>query len=531
MAPQHANALNCLGLAFQKQARLDDAIDCYSRAVAASPQFAIAHYNLGFLLRLRGRHSDALVSLQKAAVLQPSLAEAHYELGNLYSDQGRQAEAAEHYEKVVALWPDHADARNNLGLTFLRRDMLDEAAACFEEAIRLKPQSMAAHNNLGDIRHKQGRLNEALACADTAIGLAPEVAGLYITKGIVLQDMGRFDEAEACYARAQALEPEVRTWQFNHALLLLLRGRLAEGWKQYESRFYPGSPARAIGFPQPQWAGESLEGKSLLIWEDQGIGDEILFASQFAELAARAGRCVIECAPKLVSLFARSFPGAQVVPRTSPPHRAMQEGIDFQISAGSLARWLRPTIEAFPRQQGYLLPDAERLAHWKKRLAELGPDLKVGICWRSKLRGGLRHLHYTALDDWGPILTVPGVRFVNLQYDDCAAEIAAAKRRFGISVQVFEEVDLFDDLDEAAALIGALDLVVTAPTAVSRLAAAQGIPTWEMSYGHSWVSLGTNHVPWLPAHRQHARRWDQPWSEIIAAIGDDLKLAAAQRAE
>jgi hypothetical protein len=310
-------------------------------------------------------------------------------------------------------------------------------------------------------------------------------------------------------------------------LALLTQGKLDEGWQCYRHRYCDGGATGKREFPQPHWGGEDLRDKTILIWESQGIGDEMLFANMFPNLIARSHRCVIECAPKLVPLFGRSFPASLVVPRTDPPHPATQENIDFQIPAADAAQWLRPRLESFPRHDGYLTADPERVAHWQSRLATLGAGLKVGFCWRSSVASGRRHLHYTSLDQWGPIFAVPGVHFVNLQYDDCAAELAAAHQRFGIPLHAFAEVDLFNDLGEAAALTKAMDLVITAPTAAGRLAAAQGVPTWEMGCGTTWVSLGTDHVPWLPSLRLFMRQWNQPWEGIIAALAEQLQARVA----
>ncbi|HLP66485.1 MAG TPA: glycosyltransferase, partial [Rhizobium sp.] len=348
--------------------------------------------------------------------------------------------------------------------------------------------------------------------------------------GLLLQDMGRFDEAEVAYRRSLALDPSIeQRAQYNLGLACLCGGKLAEGWAHHELRFVRSDGAAKRSFPHPAWQGEPLAGKSLLIWGEQGIGDELLFASLFGETIERADSCVIECAAKLVPLFSRSFPGAQVVAASNPPHPATLQSFDFQSSAGGLARWLRPTLDSFPDRAGYLVPDPDRVAYWRERLDQLGPGLKVGFCWRSSLLAGTRKLHCTTIDLWGPIFAVPGIHFVNLQYDNCADELDDARRRFGVPLHVFPEVDLFNDLDEAAALTRALDLVVSAPTAASFLAAALGVPTWMMNYATAWQTLGTPHLPWFPSMRYYKRLWNQPWEEIIDRVAHDLRESQSSR--
>lgn len=521
--PDYAEAINNMGFVCLRQGRYDDAERYLTRAVSLNPSLANAHYNLGLTLQLRKRHTEAATYFKKAIGLNPVFAEAHYELGNSLLHQSQPDAAALCYRQAIVLRPDHHQAWNNLGLVLLRQEQLDEAMSCFHEAIRVEPDSIAVHKNMADLLFRQGRLDDAITCIDKAISLDPQLADAHVTKGVALKGQGRLAEAEDCFTHALRLDPASAAARVAIGEIRLCRGELADGWELFGHRFFPGSPARKRDFLQPQWAGEDLRDKTLLIWGDQGIGDELLFASMFSEIIARARRCVIECAPKLVPLFVRSFPAAMVVPRTRQPHPATQAGIDFQIAATDAARWLRSSLESFPRHNGYLTADPARVAYWKARLAELGPGLKVGFCWRSSLIDSFRSLHYSSLDQWGPIFAVPGMHFVNLQYDECAAELEVARHRFGIRLHAFDEVDLFDDLSEAAALTKAMDVVVTAPTAASGLAAAQGVPTLEMSYGTTWVSLGTDHVPWLPSQRLFMRRWDQSWEEVIAAVAEQLR--------
>jgi hypothetical protein len=263
------------------------------------------------------------------------------------------------------------------------------------------------------------------------------------------------------------------------------------------------------------------------------VGDQLLLAALLPEISREAARCVVECAPKLVSLLARSLPAASVVGLTHPPHPGTAEGFDFQVSLGDIARWRRRSLADFPRRDGHLAPKPERVAFWKARLGALSPAPKVGFCWRSSNVKADRALYCTELAQWGPVFAVPGAHFVCLQYDECSAELAAARDRFGTALHVFPEVDLFNDIDEAAALTRACDLVISAPTAVSLLAAGLGVPTWQLTYGPNWQTHGTGRNPWLPAMVRFERRWNQSWDELIPevarALAGWLKRGAADR--
>jgi tetratricopeptide (TPR) repeat protein len=348
--------------------------------------------------------------------------------------------------------------------------------------------------------------------------------------GHLLTFHGRPGEAADLLQQVVERDPDSAPAHYNFSQALLAAGDLARGWREYEWRFeqsvLSSVPSRR-NFPFPAWQGEPLGGKTILVWGEQGVGDQIAFASLLPELAEQAGRCIYEGSAKLTPLFARSFPKVQVVPHTDPPHPATQHGIDYQVAAGSVARWLRPVLSSFPKRSAYLAADAQRAAYWRERLiSEFGAGIKVGICWRGGNTSGTRSLHYTALGEWSPILAVPGVHFVNLQYDECKVELQRAHAESGVAVHEFPEVDMFDDLDETAALMKTLDLVISAPVAVSVQAAALGIPTWELCWGGSWQAHGTGHNLWNPMMRSFRRGRDQTWAEVIEQIACDLRRVA-----
>jgi hypothetical protein len=219
-------------------------------------------------------------------------------------------------------------------------------------------------------------------------------------------------------------------------------------------------------------------------------------------------------------LFQRSFPLAQVIDLAEQP--ALPADC-MQTAIGSMARWLRPAVASFPRRDYYLEPDLQRVAYWKERLAALGPERTVGICWRSSDLSGDRHFYCTQIEQWQPVFAVPGVRFINLMYDDCRSEIALAKARFGVTVHVFPEVDLYNDIDETAALTKALDLVISAPTTAGILAAALGVPTWQMISGFNWQKFGTSENCWYRSLTTINRPWNQSWDELMRQIATKLR--------
>jgi hypothetical protein len=231
---------------------------------------------------------------------------------------------------------------------------------------------------------------------------------------------------------------------------------------------------------------------------------------------------VVECAPKLAKLFQRSFPAVQIVSVGDPPDARTLSDADLQVAAASACRWLRPAVEDFPRGPGYLRADPARVTYWRQRLGGPGSGLIVGFAWRSSNLQGTRAQTCAGIEQWGPILGVPGVRFVCLQYDECRTELEQARARFGVELHAVPDVDLFNDLEEAAALTQAMELVISAPTAVSTLAGALGVETWRMSYGSDWKMLGTGRDPWYTTLQCFDRAPGQPWEEIVGRVSAAL---------
>jgi hypothetical protein len=285
-------------------------------------------------------------------------------------------------------------------------------------------------------------------------------------------------------------------------------------------------------FPFPAWQGDAVRNGKVLVWAEQGLGDEIIFLEMLPDLIERNLSIVVECDQRLVQTVRRSFPTVTVHPRLDPPApRLWSDGIVVQIAMGSLAQWLRPTLEDF-RGRPYLVPDAARVVHWRRRLSELGPMPKVGIAWRTRGRDFLSRRGSTSLDDWGPILGLPS-HFVRLQYDECSDELLAAQRRFGVDIFDFSDIDLFNDIDDSFALTAALDAVVCTSSSVSTIAGAVGTKNFVLTGADDYFLLGQEYYPWFSSsvcfRRRHNETWARPIADTAAALRSWLQGAGRQR--
>jgi tetratricopeptide (TPR) repeat protein len=521
-----------LGTIGWRQGDLEGARRLFQWVVERDPAHAAAHIALGTMLFDAKRYDEALVSFDSASRHLPPSVDLYVNQGLALQHLKRLDEAIARQEMALALQPDHLAANFNLANALLEQRKLDAAIARYRRVVSLAPDYIEAWNNLGNALRAQEAFDKAEACYRTALNVLPAHDGISNNLAYVLSHQARYEEASGILEKGLVADPSNARARTNLGILRLIRGDFA-GWSDYEWRFLQQQEAGPVisrrHYPYPEWQGESLAGKRILIWGEQGIGDELSCATLYGEVIAAADRCVIECAPKLVTLFARSFPGAEIIPRTDPPHGAALLNFDYQIAAGSLGRWLRNSLEDFPRARVHLTADAARAQHWRTRIGALGPGLKVGFGWRSSNMKGERAFYCTRIDQWGPIFAVKGAHFVNLQYDECQKELAEAVTAFNVPLHVFPEVDLFNDVDEASALSSALDLVITAPTAVGLISSAVGVETWQMSYGPDWQMHGTADNPWHRSLKLYRRPWNVRWESVIGRVATDLTAVVARR--
>ena len=517
--PCEAAYHNNLGNALKDLGRLDDAVESYHAALAINPDFAAAHSNLGAALKGQGRLEDAVASLRKAIELNPDLANAHVNLGNVLKDQGRMEDAVASYRKAIALNPDEAKAHGNLGLALQRMGRLQDAVDCHDRAVDLDPENAEAHAALGLALHEMDRPEDALASYDKAITLNYDYAEVHNNRGNTLRELGRLDDAIACYHKAIELKPEYSEAHSNLGHLQLLMGDYRNGWEGCNWRWRVDEFTSVERQPgKPQWDGAPIGGKRLLVWSEQGIGDEVLFAGMVPDLIERGIDVILECDPRLVPLFARSFPGVTCIAKDGA-----NPAFDFHIPSGGLGRVLRPSLGSFPEPAPYLVADPELRTEFCDRYHDQGTGALVGLAWHSKSLFDGKESQLT-LSGLRPTLETSGVIFIDLQYGDTSEEREAFLKKTGIEIIHDNQVDQMVDLDAFAAQIAAMDLVLSIDNSTVHIAGALGVPTWAMlrTVPYWCWGLDRDDSLWYPSIRLFRQKTREDWRDVMERVAREL---------
>jgi tetratricopeptide (TPR) repeat protein len=477
--------------------RLADAIDCYRAAIAAHPDDVRTLFAMARAAEALKMTAAAENLLLRVLELSPGRLEAVVTLANLRRKVGKFPEAASLLRQAIA---EGEAAELWLTLGSVCRETGDDAAAesNYRKALALRPDYPEALGNLAEI----------------------------------LADRGETAAALALYDRVLAAKPNDAKVRLNCAFVQLTAGNLEAGWDGYAARLeMPEAPQPDHGLPR--WDGTLKPGLRLLASAEQGIGDQIMFAGLIPELACRlkatGGRLILACEPRLIPLFARSFPGVVVHGvtvktaggRTLAYYGWLADlgGADAFVEIGTLPAFLRRSLKDFPASSAYLKPDAVETARWRAVFAAL-PGPRIGLSWRSGKSGGARNREIAPLEAWADFVRIlPGTP-VAAQYGADAEEIARLAALSGRTIFVPPALDQKNDLDRTAAMLSALDGVVSAPTAVSWLAAASGTPVWKILVRPAWTAFGRQHEPFAPAARCIPA--NGAWAEAFAAVEAEI---------
>lgn len=479
--PSSFGAWNVLGAAAARLGRLELAVAAFRRAIELQPKQAGVHSNLGSVLQAQGRFDEALIACQDALRLNPEHAEAYNNLGNALQKLGRVSEAVAAYERALALRPQFAEASSNLSNALLLEGRLDEAVGSCRRALSVNPHYPEAHINLGN----------------------------------ALKSQGRFDEARGAYERALAIDPDCVEAHWNRSLVLLLQGEFREGWQEYEWRWKrrAAEPARASA--RPLWLGqESLHGKTILLWGEQGLGDQIQFA-RFAEEVSKLGaRVILELKQPLM----RAFHGVRGVTRLASSREPVgDEEFDYHCPLMSLPLALQSQLAAVPRPV-VLRAHTTEIKTWQSRLA--AGTLKIGLAWSGNARHTNDRNRSIPLAMLSTLLA-EDAEWISLQKevrptDRATLEALPAIRHFG---------DTLDDFVDTAALCENCDLIISVDTSVAHLAASIGRPVWLLlPFVPDWRWLcERDSSPWYPSVRIYRQTQAGEWHEILRRLQQDLR--------
>ncbi|MEG4519068.1 MULTISPECIES: tetratricopeptide repeat protein [unclassified Microcoleus] len=556
--PNCAEALINLGLLREAQGDVAEAISCYEQAIQVNPNCAVAYLNLGIALEAQGEeaganYEQAIANYERAIAIDPNYVDALHNLAYASIRQGQIDRAIAYYERSTALQPDVAETLIGLGSSLQQQDKLDEALAVCQQAIQQLPASAQARCNLGIVLQKQGKIEDAIGCYQQALSLKPdfpealnnlgkafeesgkmaqaidcyrraiELKPGYINPltnlGTALHDRGFFADAVTCYSQAVKFNVGHPESHLNLGLALLLAGDFQRGFSEYEWRLLVKEKQfRSHNFIQPLWDGKDLQGKTILLCPEQGLGDAIQFIRYADLVKQKGGRVIVWCLPHLQRLFAQvsGIDGLIVNPEEAP---------DFQVHAQlmSLPHLLGTTLETIPAKVPYLAPPPG----WEFTLNPT-TNLKVGIVWSGNPKNSQNKVRSLPLNLLTKLLDIPGADFYSLQ-----KEMTADDRALLEQMPVTDLSSYLHDLADTAAAISALDLVISVDTCVAHLAGALGKTVWILlCFVPDWRwMLQREDSPWYPTARLFRQSTAGDWEGVLEEAALALRERICQHQE
>lgn len=497
------------GLRLQAQDRHEEAVSRFRKVVFAEPGNMAALKGLAQSLIATKREAEAIRLLESAAETAPDDYDVLTGLTGVCLAIEHFTLAESLLARVLAVAPDDRRALVNLAILVDQRGETQQAVDILSRVIESDPgdsHAADAYGTLGRILANQAMFEDAIAAYRRAIELNPENPAVYTNLSALFESMGRYDDALLLCERALTIKPDCDGTRWNLARALLATGHIEAGWDMYGFGFAAGQRKPYRPFPGLIWEGQPLEGKTIMVWKEQGVGDDLYFSTCYSDLIARAGHVIIETDPRLVGLYSRTWPQATVRPETPASTGFGTYGkidFDYTAPAGLVASKLRRKISDFPVENTKLVPDPARVAECRAWLDTLGPGPKIGLAWSSGVSTKLRALLYSELKHWVDLFRIEGVSVVNIQYANFKEPAEELQREHGLTLHSMPDLDLFSDLEGAAALTSCLDAAVAPGTFPSVLAASLGIPVFYYSPKNGWPRLGTNRLPWFPTIRCH----------------------------
>ena len=528
--PENAEVLNLLGLIAYQVGKYDLAINLINQAIEIEPRQPIFFHNLGLVLKDQGNLEGAIRVYQQVVQANPNDSEAYNNLGNVLQEQERFEEGITAYRKAIEIDSNFADAHSNLGVILVKQERFGEGITAYRKAIEIDSNFADAYYNLGNVLQKKGDVRDTIQAYRRVLEINPNYAEAYHNLGVLAQEEGQIEDALQYYRRAIKVNPNYAEAHRHYGMALLLTGDFLHGWKEHEWRWRRHNIlSQKKSFSQPWWDGSNLDRKTILVWTEQGVGDEIMFVSMLDDLLQMNPNIIVECDPRLVPLFQRSFPKIQCFPRENPCNpRLLNTNIDYQIPVVSLGQWLRQDESCFKRPKpSYILACPDKVSKLRKKYQVLAKDkLLIGISWKSANQR-VGKIKSTSLKDWTMILSQPNCYFINLQYGDVDAEITQYTSGNNTSLYVDKEINSLMNLDDFTAQVSALDLIISTSNTTVHVAGALGKDVWTLlPYTSDWKWMLTREdTPWYPTMRLFRQSKIGDWEGVFLRVNQALKSA------
>jgi tetratricopeptide (TPR) repeat protein len=502
--------------------QFEAALASYHEAVRQKPDYAEAHYNRGVLLERTQQPRAALACYDRAIAIYPEFHEAHYNRAGVLKGLKEREAALAGYDRAIAAKGDYAEAYVNRGVVLHDLGRREAALASYDRAISIRPDYAEAYFNRGILFKALKQWDAALASYDQAIALRPGYSAAHCDRAGVLMEVGRLDAALSSYSQAVLIQPDFAEAQYNRSLALLLSGDYENGWLNYEWRWENAARLSLNDertFSQPLWLGEeSVAGKRLLLYSEQGLGDALQFCRFARSVADRGATVILEVQAPLASLLATVEGVSRVIVEGSP-----RPEVDYRCPLLSLPLALKTTIDTIPAATPYLRSDAAKVARWRTRLGERGRP-RIGLTWSGNSKQGNDHNRSIRLAEW--IDHLPR----ELQYFCLQKEIRPADEEILAANPWISRAEVeFHDFSDTAALCECLDLVISVCTSIAHLSGALGRPTWVLlPFNPDWRwLLDRNDSPWYPTAKLYRQQASGDWKGVFARVAADLRKMVA----
>lgn len=529
--PNQGIFLNSLGRVYRETERNEQAMKCLLEARSQRPNDPSVLLNIGLLFQQTNNHGHAVEAYKRVLEINEKDEEARTKLIFVLTKLKRFQDALEAAQFNIENKPESSTAWATNGYLNLQMDRFEEAISDYEKSIAIDSSSAVDLSNLGVSYQAVCRFEDAVECYEKALVINPKLPEALNNLGIAALIFGDQDKAKHYFERSAAISEDYYEPRYCLGEIELSKGNYKEGWEGYELRFLkPKHDHR--NFDHEKWEGQSLGGKRLLVHTEQGVGDVFMFASCIPDLLKQEKNCLIEADSRLAPILKRSFPEVDCVirpPEVAATVQIKYPDVDFQVGMGSLPVIFRHSKDDFPRTS-YLKADPNLRSKWADRLAELGEGMKIGISWRGGNSSQVAFKRCSEFAEWKSLLSVPNTHIVNLQYGNCENEIALAKDEMGVTLNAWDDLDLFFDLENMFALMSELDLVISIDNATVHFAGAMGVPCWMMLHKlPEWRwGLESDECDWYSSLKLFRQQKALDWKPVFERMETELKATSKQ---